>query len=62
MKMIINENGIEREATAEEIAQHEIDIIEGAKYNEAIKQKIEARTALFTRLGITEDEAKLLLS
>lgn len=61
-KMIINVDGVEREATPEELKQHEIDIIEGAKYNAAVKQRIEAREALLKRLGITAEEAKLLLS
>jgi hypothetical protein len=56
-KMIINEDGVEREATAEEIAQHEIDMIEGEKYNEAIRKKVAAREALFARLGLTDEEA-----
>lgn len=58
--MIINEDGVEREATAEEIAQHEIDMIEGAKYNEAIRKKVAAREALFARLGLSDEEAQAL--
>lgn len=59
-KMIINEDGVEREATAEEIAQHEIDMIEGAKMNAAIQQRIQARQALLEKLGLTPEEAALL--
>lgn len=58
--MIINVDGVEREATAEEIAQHEIDMIEGAKYNEAIRAKVAAREALFAKLGLTEEEAAII--
>lgn len=60
-KMIINEDGVEREATEEELAQHEIDQIEGAKHNEMVKQKAEAKAAFLDRLGITAEEAALLL-
>jgi len=53
---------IERDMTEEELAQHEID--EAAR--EAQIAKIEAdaiaKVALLERLGITADEAKLLLS
>lgn len=52
---------LEREATAEEIAQIEAD---KAKF-EADKAEAEAKAAekaaLLAKLGITEDEAKLLL-
>jgi hypothetical protein len=52
---------IVRDATAEEIAQFEID-----KANFAAKVKVEAeaaeaKAALLDRLGISADEAKLLL-
>ena len=53
---------IEREATAEEIQQRE----ETAAYFEQLEEektaKAAARAALLERLGITEDEAKLLLA
>lgn len=52
---------IEREMTAEELAQWELD---GAKFleREADKNAKEtAKSALLEKLGITEDEAKLLL-
>jgi hypothetical protein len=52
----------EREMNAQELAQLEIDQEQAAK--EAIaKTKLEARkNALLEKLGITEDEAKLLLA
>jgi hypothetical protein len=68
-KLIVNvETGetFERELNAEEIAQQEID--EAAhNANEAIKQskaeaKATAKAALLAQLGITEEQAKLLLS
>ena len=51
-----------REATEEEIAYSKA-IFEQAEKNELErKAKAEARAALLERLGITADEAKLLLS
>lgn len=53
---------IEREMNAEELAQWEID---QAKANAEIAKQAEAaaaKAALLAKLGITEDEAKLLLS
>jgi 5-deoxy-D-glucuronate isomerase len=52
---------ITREATAEEIAQIKIDAdVELTRRNE-LEAKIAQRQALLDRLGITADEAKLLL-
>jgi len=52
---------VEREATAEEVAQQE----ETAVYFEQLEQeklaKAEAKAALLERLGISADEAALLL-
>ena len=53
---------IEREATQSEIAQAAKDEAElNARIAEAQAKAIE-KAALLTKLGITEDEAKLLLS
>ena len=53
---------IEREMNAEELAQLEADKVSAAAEKQA-KQEAEAqRQALLERLGITEEEAKLLLS
>lgn len=55
----------EIELTDEEIAQREADAIAFAEAEAARKAeeqaKAEARAALLERLGLTEDEAKLLL-
>lgn len=69
MKTIINvETGevIERELNAEEIAQQKID---EAKVKEAIAtelaieaEKSAKKAELLAKLGITEEEAKILLS
>ena len=68
MKRIINvETGeiIDRPLNDEEIAQQEIDeanIAEANAIREAEAEEKEAsRQALLTRLGITEDEARILL-
>ncbi len=52
---------IERDATLEEIQQHELYAAETAAKAEAESDKVAAKAALFERLGITADEAKLLL-
>ena len=53
---------IVRDATDAEIAQREADALEAKRINEAIAAKEAAKAALLDRLGITADEAKLLLS
>ena len=52
---------LERELTKEEIAQRELDAKEAAKIKAAEAAKAAARSALLEKLGITADEAKLLL-
>lgn len=63
-KIVNVETGEEtwRDYTAEEIAKVEEAIAKSAL--EALQQaeKIAAKKAIFEKLGITEDEAKLLLS
>jgi hypothetical protein len=52
---------IDREMTDAEFADYEADkAVEAAKQAEA-EAKAATRQALLTRLGITEDEAKILL-
>jgi phage anti-repressor protein len=52
---------VEREMTTEELAQHEIDVERKAQSQSEAQAKATAKAALLERLGITEDEAKLLL-
>jgi hypothetical protein len=56
----------ERPLTTEELAQREVDAqAEAARKHEdevAAATAAEAKAALLTKLGITEDEAKLLLA
>lgn len=53
---------IEREMNAEELAQWEADRVKTEAEAQAKAQAAAAKAALLTKLGITEDEAKLLLS
>lgn len=53
---------IEREATEEEIAQFEADQAEAAEAATAAALKAEAKAGLLERLGITAEEAELLLA
>jgi len=52
---------IEREMNDAEFAQHQKDVAEIAKAQTEAQAKAEAKAALLERLGITEEEAKLLL-
>ena len=53
---------IVRELTNQEIEQIAIDQVAAAQELADKEAKAQAKAALLTRLGITEDEAKLLLS
>jgi hypothetical protein len=53
---------IERNATAEEIAQRELDELAALELKEKEAAAKARREDLLNRLGITEEEAKLLLS
>lgn len=53
---------IEREMNAEELAQWEADKAKAEAEAEAKAQAAAAKAALLEKLGITEEEAKLLLS
>jgi hypothetical protein len=68
MKKIIDcETGevVERELNAEEMAQQEVDEADLAAVEALIKAEAETkatqRQAILDRLGLTEDEARLLL-
>lgn len=52
----------ERDMTAEEVAQWETDKLEAEAIKTAEATKATEKAALLTKLGISEDEAKLLLS
>ena len=53
---------IDREMNDEEFAQWEIDVAADKARVEAIEKAAADKAALLTKLGITSDEAKLLLS
>ena len=52
---------IVRDATAEEIAQMELDAADAAARKAEAEAKEAERQAILDRLGLTADEAKLLL-
>ena len=53
---------IDREMTDAEFAQYEADQAKEAKAKTEVEAKATAKAALLDRLGLTEDEARLLLS
>ncbi len=64
-KLIVNvETGemVERELNAEELAQQAIDEAAAAAQAAELAAKAAEKEALLARLGITADEAKLLLA
>jgi hypothetical protein len=50
-----------RNATADEIAQQKIEAENVKKFEAAIEAKAAAKQAILDRLGLTADEAKLIL-
>jgi hypothetical protein len=53
---------IERDMTADELAQWEADKAESVQHQAQAEAKAAQKAALLDRLGITEEEAKLLLA
>lgn len=53
---------VEREMNPEELAQYEIDETKRLATLAEANEKAASKTALLNRLGITADEARLLLS
>lgn len=64
IKIVNAETGEEiiRDANAEELAQIEIDVADALAKKSEAEAKATAKAALLERLGITQDEANLLLS
>jgi hypothetical protein len=52
---------IERDMTAAELAQYEIDQAETAARIATQEEKAAARQAVLNRLGLTEEEAQLII-
>lgn len=53
---------IDREMTDDEFVQHQANAQKVAEWKANIEAKAAAKAALLERLGITEDEAKLLFA
>lgn len=53
---------IDREMTNDELKQYELDLLESAKAKKEVATAATAKKALLTKLGITAEEAALLLS
>ena len=64
VKIVDLETGteIEREMTVAEFKQYEADQLATQQQKDAETAKAAEKSALLAKLGITEDEAKLLLS
>jgi hypothetical protein len=64
--MKIYEDGIERQATADEVAEIETRVAENLKQQEAEAKeaaaKAKAKSAVLAKLGLTADEITALLS
>jgi hypothetical protein len=64
VKRIINENGVDREMTQEEVFAYEAFFVEKEKELQRIKDEEKARLDLATlalsKLGLTEEEVKIL--
>ena len=65
MTMKINDNGADRDMTKDEETAHlanaKIATAEAKKHADALAAKAAARQAVLDRLGLTEQEAQLLL-
>lgn len=53
---------IDREMNAEELAQHNKDLLDWAHATDLVDQAVADKQILLDRLGITAEEAALLLS
>jgi DNA-binding NarL/FixJ family response regulator len=62
-KIFVSEDGVQREATSEELQQLELDKIERVSIQESLDAKIAARqsgVAKLAALGLTEEEIAAL--
>jgi hypothetical protein len=60
-KLFTQDGEVKREFTSDEYAQWELDKAEDARLALEAKAKAEAKAALLVKLGITAEEAALLL-
>jgi hypothetical protein len=58
---IVNDNGVDREATPEEIKQIKEANADAAALEAAAEAKAAAKAAVLAKLGLTADEAAALL-
>ena len=58
---VVTKEEIVRDATAKEIAQIELDAVNAAAEKVEAEAKAEERQVILDRLGLTADEAQLLL-
>lgn len=61
-KLFAQDGDNHREFTDAEYAQHDADVVEFQRQADLATAKAEARQAVLDRLGLTADEAALLLS
>ena len=61
-KLFIQDGEVKREFTEAEYAQHELDKAEAHALAAEAQVKAEAKAALLAKLGITAEEAALLLA
>jgi len=61
-KLFIQDGDVKREFNEAEYAQYAIDQAKNKKQSDDAKAKAAAKAALLTKLGITADEAALLLA
>jgi hypothetical protein len=61
-KLFIQDGETKREFTQDEYSQYELDAAENARLAAEANAKASAKEALLDKLGITADEAVLLLS
>jgi hypothetical protein len=61
-KLFIQDGDVKREFNEAEYAQYAIDQAENKKQADEAKAKAAAKAALLSKLGITADEAALLLA
>lgn len=63
IKLVNAETGeeVEREMDAKELAQWEADKAEAKARAQAAADEVTTKAALLSRMGLTEDEARLLL-
>jgi hypothetical protein len=60
-KLFTQDGDVKREFTEAEYAQHALDVTAAKKVSDDIKAKEDARNTILAKLGITAEEAAVLL-